>query len=71
MTLIIIIIIILLKQGYKIQDAIGKIIKYRWLVNKLASSWVIFESSPWGSIANRAGKNSKISKTRKETYIQL
>ena len=46
----------------RLHDTIGKIIKYRWLVNRSASSLVTFESSPWGSQAKRAGKKSKISR---------
>ena len=38
---------------------------------RLASSLVTFESSPWGSMANRGGKNSKISRIDKETYAHL
>ena len=48
----------------RLQGTIGKRKNTDGLVNKLDSSWVTYESSPWGSVANRAGRNSKISRTR-------
>ena len=40
-----------------------------WLTSWLVVG-VTFESCPQGSVANRAGKNSKV-ELDKETYIQL
>ena len=56
----IILIIILLKKDYKTKLANNKI-RMAWLI--LASSLVAFESSPYGSLANRAGGVSELSRS--------
>ena len=56
------IIIIIIFIETRSQDTIGKLIKYICLGEQGGgSSLVTFESCPQGSMANRAGKNSKIS----------
>ena len=55
------IIVIILLIETRLHRTIGKIIKCKWLGNKLLINMVLVESTPYGSMANRARKNSKIS----------
>ena len=58
-----IIIITIIFNETRLQVTIGKIRKQRWLGEQDGySSWVTFESSPSGSVANRGRKNHKISR---------